>query len=157
MTTQKILSREQLASQLDRLRKDQRIVFTNGCFDILHVGHIRLLEHARALGDVLVVGMNSDASVQRLKGPSRPVVAQDDRAEVLAALASVSFVTIFDEDTPIETLQVVKPHVHVKGGDYRPEDLPESNTLQQLGARIEIFPTIEGRSSSRLIERTQKP
>lgn len=152
----KITERARLASLLDAVRGGQRIVFTNGCFDILHVGHVRLLEQARALGDILVVGVNSDSSVRRLKGPSRPLTPAEERAEIVASLGCVSWVTLFDEDTPIETLRALRPHVHVKGGDYRPEDLPERAILDDIGARLEIVPLIPGRSSSRLIEQARE-
>lgn len=152
----KVISREELALQLDALRDHQRIVFTNGCYDLLHVGHVRLLQRARTLGDILVVGLNSDASVRRLKGSSRPIVSEEERAEVLAALECVSWVTIFDEDTPIETLRALRPHVHVKGGDYDPQALPETPLLRALGATIEIFPLVGGASSTRLIARARE-
>ncbi|NDD29223.1 MAG: D-glycero-beta-D-manno-heptose 1-phosphate adenylyltransferase [Proteobacteria bacterium] len=152
----KVLNRDALAAALDAQRHERRIVFTNGCYDLLHIGHVRLLQRARAMGDVLVVAINSDDSVRRLKGPTRPVVSESDRAEVLAALECVSYVTVFDEDTPIETLQVLRPHVHVKGGDYVPEQLPEHAVLQALNAEIQIFPLVDGRSSSQLIARARR-
>lgn len=158
MSRDKILSRDALASALAGARQDasSNVVFTNGCFDVLHVGHVRLLERARALGDVLVVGLNSDRSVRALKGPGRPLFGEDDRAEVLAALSCVSWVTIFDEDTPLETLRVVRPDVHVKGGDYTPDALPEAPLLRELGARIEIFPLVAGRSTTSVIEKARE-
>ncbi len=113
------------------------VVFTNGCFDILHVGHVRFLEQARSLGDMLVVGLNSDESVRRLKGSQRPVVPETDRAEILAALECVDCVTMFSEDLPIEIILDLKPSVHVKGGDYKPEDLPEADAVRQGGGRVE--------------------
>lgn len=149
----KIVERVRLAALLGAQRETRRIVFTNGCFDVLHVGHVRLLQAARLQGDVLVVGLNSDRSVSGLKGPQRPVVGQDERAEILAALECVDFVTIFDEATPLETLEVIRPHVHVKGGDYRVEDLPETPLLHRIGAEIVIFPLIPGRSTTGLIEK----
>lgn len=148
----KLLERADLARRLDLVRLSRQIVFTNGCFDLLHVGHVRLLQQARRCGDLLVVGVNSDRSVRQLKGPARPVVRDAERAEILAALACVDYVVIFDEDTPVETLRVLRPHIHVKGGDYRPEDLPERATLAELGARLEIFPLVPGRSTTRLLE-----
>lgn len=151
----KIFDRDALARYLEAHRETARVVFTNGCYDLLHVGHVRLLQMARALGDILVVGINSDASVRRLKGSTRPIVGEAERAEVLAALECVSFVTIFDEDTPVETLRALRPNVHVKGGDYVPENLPEMPALREIGATVEIFPLVEGASSTRLIERAR--
>lgn len=131
------------------------VVFTNGCFDILHIGHVRYLQDARALGDLLVVGVNSDDSVRRLKGPDRPVVPEFERVEILAALQCVDYVTIFAEDTPVELILTVKPDIHVKGGDYRPEDLPEADAVLSVGGRIQIVPytstETEGRSTTTLI------
>lgn len=151
----KVFERNALAHHLAAHRGEARVVFTNGCYDLLHVGHVRLLQMARALGDILVVGVNSDASVRRLKGDTRPIVGEAERAEVLAALACVSYVTIFDEDTPVETIRALRPNVHVKGGDYGPEDLPEMPALREIGATVEIFPLVNGSSSTRLIERAR--
>lgn len=116
------------------------VVFTNGCFDILHVGHVRYLHEARAHGDVLVVGVNTDDSVRRLKGPDRPINSESDRAEVLAALECVDIVTLFDEDTPVEVIQAIRPDIDVKGGDYRPEDMPEAEVMRALGGSVVIIP-----------------
>lgn len=127
------------------------IVFTNGCFDLLHSGHLTLLNHAAALGDTLVVGLNSDASVRRLKGPDRPVVPQQERARMLAALRSVDFVIVYDEDEAIETIRAVRPHVYVKGGDYRREDIVEVPTVEALGGEVVLVPHVPGRSTTRLI------
>lgn len=149
----KVFERDALADHLEVHRGTARVVFTNGCYDLLHVGHVRLLQMARARGDILVVGINSDASVKRLKGPTRPIVGAAERAEILAALECVSFVTVFDEDTPVETIRAVRPNVHVKGGDYIPETLPEMPVLNEIGASVEIFPLVDGASSTRLIER----
>lgn len=130
-----------------------RIVFTNGCFDLLHVGHVRTLRAARSLGDVLVVGLNSDAGVRRLKGPRRPLVPQHERAELLAALECVSYVTIFDEETPIEVIRCLRPHVHVKGGDYDAASLPEAEAVRAGGGRVVILPLTPGRSTTTLENR----
>src|SRR5438046_2248432 len=117
-----VVDREAYVRELTRLRaQGKKIVFTNGCFDLLHVGHVRLLEAARRLGDVLCVGLNTDRSVSELKGPARPIVAEEARAEVLSALRCVDFVTLFDEPTPRELIRSFVPDVLVKGGDYRPE------------------------------------
>ncbi len=129
-----------------------KVAFTNGCFDLLHVGHLHTLERARSEADLLVVGVNSDHSVTRLKGPKRPLVHQDDRAELLAGLACVDYVTIFEQDTPVELLEQLRPDVHVKGGDYRPEDLPETPVVERHGGRVVIAPILPGRSTTRLEE-----
>lgn len=133
----------------------ETVVFTNGCFDILHVGHIQLLNQARKLGDFLVVGLNSDASVKRLKGNSRPIHDQNARALVLAALQDVDAVVIFEEDTPIETLELLKPSIHVKGGDYTPNQLPEAATVRQNGGEIVIIGLVEGFSTSAALEKSK--
>lgn len=130
-----------------------RLVFTNGCFDLLHPGHVSYLRTARALGDALVVGLNSDASVRGLKGSLRPVVPEGDRAIMLAALESVDAVVVFDEDTPIRLLREVRPAVYVKGGDYDIKDLPEAEVAAEIGAEVKILPFEPGYSTSALIER----
>lgn len=132
------------------------VVFTNGCFDILHVGHVRYLEAAKALGDYLVVGVNTDESVKRLKGDERPLNPESDRAEVLAALESVDFVTLFPEDTPVETIALLHPDIHVKGGDYEEEDLPEATVVRSYGGEVVIIPLVEGRSTTRVVERMKE-
>jgi len=131
----------------------KRIVFTNGCFDLLHVGHVRLLAAAREAGDVLVAAVNSDASVRRLKGEGRPLVSQADRAEVLAALEAVDLVTIFDQDTPAELIAVLEPDVLVKGGDWTPEQVVGREIVEARGGRLLIIPTVEGFSTTALAER----
>ena len=130
-----------------------RVVFTNGCFDLLHPGHVSYLRAARSLGDALVVGLNSDASVRKLKGPSRPVVPEKDRAAVLEALESVDAVVVFGEDTPIRLMRELEPAVYVKGGDYRIEDLPEAEVAAEIGAEVRIIPFEPGYSTSALIEK----
>ena len=133
-----------------------RVVFTNGCFDLLHPGHVSYLRAARSLGDALVVGLNSDASVRRLKGPSRPVVPEKDRAAVLEALESVDAVCIFGEDTPIRLMRELEPAVYVKGGDYRVKDLPEAEVARQFEAEVRIISFEPGYSTSALIEKIKK-
>jgi rfaE bifunctional protein nucleotidyltransferase chain/domain/rfaE bifunctional protein kinase chain/domain len=128
------------------------VVATGGCFDLLHAGHVRTLEAARSLGDCLVVCLNSDASVSRLKGPERPLVPQEDRASVLAALGCVDSVVVFDEDTPERVLEQVRPAIWVKGGDYGEAVLPEERVLRSWGGRAVILPYVEGRSTTRLIQ-----
>jgi len=137
----------------------KKIVATNGCFDILHVGHLRYLEASKALGDVLVVGLNSDKSVKRLKGESRPINNQDDRAEMLLALKPVDFVVIFDEDTAEEFLKSVRPSIYTKGGDYSPSELekwPEYHVAQQIACKIELVSFIDGKSSTNIINQINK-
>ena len=137
-------------------RRGQRLVLTNGCFDLLHVGHVRYLHQARQLGDALAVGLNSDASARRLKGPGRPLTPQADRAEVLAALACVDYVTIFDEDTAAELVAEVRPSIYVKGGDYSPDPSdrnfpPEGHVARSYGGSIAIVERIPGRSTTDLL------
>ena len=129
------------------------LVFTNGCFDLLHPGHVSYLRAARSLGDALVVGLNSDASVGRLKGPSRPIVPEKDRAVILAALKSVDAVVLFGEDTPVRLMRELKPANYVKGGDYRIDDLPEAEVAAELGAEVRILPFELEYSTTALIER----
>ena len=149
-----LLPPETLPVQADIWRADnQKIVFTNGCFDILHAGHIALLERAKSLGDILVVGLNSDASVKRLKGESRPVHDQNARAAVLQSLRCVDAVTVFEDDTPIETIRALRPDIHVKGGDYDAETLPETAVVRAGGGDVVIVPLVEGLSSSRALEK----
>ncbi|MBF6599134.1 MAG: D-glycero-beta-D-manno-heptose 1-phosphate adenylyltransferase [Dehalococcoidia bacterium] len=133
----------------------RRIVFTNGCFDILHRGHITYLNRAKALGDLLIVGINSDASVARLKGASRPINALDDRVQVLAALSCVDHIVPFDGDTPEQLIRALRPHVFVKGGDYTRETLPEAPLVEALGGVVQLLPYLEERSTSHIIERIQ--
>lgn len=133
----------------------ETVVFTNGCFDLLHVGHVQTLSRAKAEGDRLVVGVNSDASVARLKGPQRPINPEMDRAALLASLRCVDAVVIFAEDTPVETLRALRPDVHVKGGDYRLEDLPEAEVVQSSGGRVVLIDLVPGRSTTSMIERSR--
>jgi rfaE bifunctional protein nucleotidyltransferase chain/domain/rfaE bifunctional protein kinase chain/domain len=143
---------DDVARLAERVRaRGGTVVATGGCFDLLHPGHIRTLESARALGDLLVVCLNSDDSVRRLKGPDRPIVAQDDRAAVIRALRCVDEVVIFDEDTPEAVLERLRPDVWAKGGDYTIADLPEAEVVARWGGRVELLPFLEGRSSTRLV------
>lgn len=132
------------------------MVFTNGCFDILHRGHVEYLSAARELGDVLVVGLNSDDSVARLKGPQRPINPQDDRAVVLAALAAVDAVTLFAEDTPRELIASLLPDLLVKGGDYREEDIVGGSEVRAAGGDVKIIPLVPGRSTTGIIKRANE-
>jgi rfaE bifunctional protein nucleotidyltransferase chain/domain len=148
------LSRGDANGSIDALREARvRLVFTNGCFDLLHPGHVAYLEAARGLGDALVVGLNSDASVRRLKGPGRPINPEGDRVAMLAALRAVDAVVVFDEDTPVRLLREVAPAVYVKGGDYRIEDLPEAEVAREIGAEVRILPFEPGYSTTTLLER----
>jgi rfaE bifunctional protein nucleotidyltransferase chain/domain len=128
------------------------VVATGGCFDLLHAGHIRTLEAARRLGDCLVVCLNADASVRRLKGPDRPLVGQEDRTAVLAAMRCVDAVVVFEEDDPRAVLRRLRPHIWAKGGDYAVAELPEAETLLEWGGRAVVVPYVAGRSTTRLIE-----
>jgi rfaE bifunctional protein nucleotidyltransferase chain/domain len=133
------------------------VVFTNGCFDILHAGHVRYLAEAKKLGDVLVVGLNSDESVRRLKGEGRPVNPAADRAEVLSGLRSVDHVVMFEEDTAQELVRHLKPDFYVKGGEYSVGRLPESAVAASYGGRTVLVPMLEGRSTTNVIRRLQQP
>ncbi|MEU5867775.1 PfkB family carbohydrate kinase [Nonomuraea sp. NPDC047529] len=154
---QRLGDRPRTALEVARLTRAQggRLIATGGCFDLLHAGHVSLLRRARALGDALVVCVNSDDSVRRLKGPSRPIVGARDRVEVLRALSCVDAVLVFEEDTPAESIELLRPDVWVKGGDYEGEVLPESKVLERLGAEFVALSTLPGRSTSNLIREIQ--
>jgi D-beta-D-heptose 7-phosphate kinase/D-beta-D-heptose 1-phosphate adenosyltransferase len=146
-----------LVEEIEKRRSNgERVVTTNGIFDILHVGHARYLKEARALGDLLVIGVNSDASTKRLKGPTRPYNSEDDRAELLAALGCVDYVTIFEQDTPIELLETLRPDVHAKGGDYNPDAMVETPTVRGHGGQVVVLPFAAGRSTTNLVDRITK-
>lgn len=152
MSVEKILPRAELIIRRRQWKDNgRRVVFTNGCFDLLHPGHIRLLEQARGLGDLLVVGVNSDASLRGLKGQGRPLVPQGERAEVLAALAAVDAVTIFEEPTPRELIAALLPDVLVKGGDWAPEAVIGREEVEAAGGRVVVLPYLEGYSTRALI------
>ena len=145
---------KKLKAKLVQLQeKQQKIVFTNGCFDILHAGHVRYLQDAKACGDFLVVGLNSDASIQRLKGRSRPIFALEDRQVVLAALTVVDAIAVFDVDTPVSLIQFLEPDLYVKGGDYKVEQLPEYAIVNAYGGEVKILSFYEGFSSSSAIKK----
>ena len=150
----KILTREEVLHRFGAPRCG-KIVFTNGCFDVLHRGHVEYLNAARALGDALVVGVNTDDSVRRLKGPGRPVNPQEDRAYVLAGLAAVDAVTLFGEDTPRELVAALLPDVLVKGGDYRPEEIVGAEEVRAAGGEVVVAPLVAGRSTTSILERMQ--
>ena len=153
MLSQKIYPRNKLASILQQARADGAVVVTtNGCFDVLHLGHLRYLQAARQLGDLLVVAVNSDSSVRQLKGENRPLVPEPERAEMLAGLACVDYVVIFPELTPIALLSELKPSVHVKGGDYKPEQLVEREVVEANGGKVIVGLNVPGKSTTNLIE-----
>jgi D-glycero-beta-D-manno-heptose 1-phosphate adenylyltransferase len=136
------------------LRHGKKLVFTNGVFDILHAGHVQYLAEAKLMGDLLVVGLNSDASARALgKGPNRPVNSQEDRAAVLRALRSVDAVIIFDDPSPERLIRALRPQVHVKGGDYQPEDLPEAAAVREFGGEVRIIPFLPGRSTTGILQK----
>jgi rfaE bifunctional protein nucleotidyltransferase chain/domain len=153
----RVVELDELLALRERWRRSgARVVWTNGCFDVLHVGHLRSLEAARALGDVLVVGVNSDEAVAELKGPGRPVVSAAERAELVASLRPVDYVVVFPESTPEAVLDQVRPDVHAKGADYAPPNgkpLPEREVVERYGGRIEFLPLVPERSTSDLVER----
>ena len=151
---QTISSSRELLHDLKSL--GHKIVFTNGCFDILHLGHVTYLEQAKAKGDFLIVGVNSDTSVQRLKGAERPIKDERSRASILAALSSVDMVIVFEEDTPIGLISAVIPAVLVKGGDYKKEDIVGADFVEDHGGSIEIIPFLEGHSSTDLINKINR-
>ncbi|MAD59264.1 MAG: D-glycero-beta-D-manno-heptose 1-phosphate adenylyltransferase [Flammeovirgaceae bacterium] len=132
--------------------KDKKIVFTNGCFDILHPGHIHILSKAKSLGDILVVGLNSDLSVKKLKGDKRPLVSEDDRSRVLLSLRFVDYVIIFNELTPLKVIKKIKPDYLVKGGDYNENDIVGSDFVKASGGQVEIIKFLDGYSSSNYID-----
>jgi rfaE bifunctional protein nucleotidyltransferase chain/domain len=153
----KIHTRETLLRECNGWRiKGRKIVFTNGCFDILHHGHLDLLARAASLGNVLVVGVNTDASVKRLKGPSRPVTHENDRAFQLASLLCTDAICLFDEDTPGELIELIRPDILVKGGDYTIDKIVGAPFVQQHGGDVHIIPFVEGYSTTSIIERIQK-
>ena len=152
-----LINKANIANHCDILREAQKvIVFTNGCFDILHAGHVRYLTTAKSYGDVLIVGLNSDASVRRLKGKSRPVNPQSDRAEVLAALRAVDDVVIFDEQTAESLVELIRPDIYVKGGDYDMSNLPEAKIVESYGGHVEFVRLVEGRSTTNIINRLKR-
>ena len=154
----KIMSLDQVRTCVEEWRQQGlRVVFTNGCFDLLHIGHVTLLDDARREGDRLIVGINSDASVSRLKGPSRPIVPEYARARVLAGLAAVDAIAIFDEPTPLDMMINLRPDVIVKGGDYVADEIVGAHQVRSWGGRVKIVPFVEGFSTSQLIARAALP
>jgi D-beta-D-heptose 7-phosphate kinase/D-beta-D-heptose 1-phosphate adenosyltransferase len=150
----KILDRESLMVERQRCRRQgQRVVFTNGCFDLIHPGHVRYLRQARPLGDILIVAVNGDNSVRQLKGPGRPILDQDERCEVLAALEFVDYVTVFDEPTPRELIAALLPDVLVKGGDWPLDQIVGREEVESAGGRVYSLPYVEGQSTTSIIDR----
>ncbi len=152
--SRKILSPSSLDKKLTSLRQQgKKIVFTNGCFDLIHLGHVRLLEKSKKLGNILIVGLNSDSSVKRLKGKDRPLCPEKDRAGVLAALEAVDYVVLFSEQTPYRLIQKIKPNILVKGGDYKPKDVVGADIVKKNKGKVLIFPTLKGRGTTKLIKK----
>lgn len=153
----KILEREALRKKLESLRKKgKKIAFTNGCFDILHVGHVRYLREAKKTADVLVLALNSDSSVRSIKGEKRPLMTEKERAEVLAALEFIDFVTIFPELTPLELINYLKPDVIIKGGDWPEEKVVGRKEIKKWGGRVVIIPEVEGKSTTNVVAKIRK-
>jgi D-beta-D-heptose 7-phosphate kinase/D-beta-D-heptose 1-phosphate adenosyltransferase len=150
----KIYPKDELKVEIDRLKRGGRkVIFTNGCFDILHAGHTRYLREAKKLGDVLILALNSDNSVRSIKGEKRPIVPEAERAEVVASLASVDYVTVFDELTPLALIEFLQPDVIVKGGDWAEKDNVGAEAVRKWGGRVAIMPEIEGASTTNVIEK----
>ncbi|MAF31019.1 MAG: D-glycero-beta-D-manno-heptose 1-phosphate adenylyltransferase [Magnetococcales bacterium] len=154
----RIKTNEELAQIVASARAaGKKVAFTNGVFDFVHVGHVTYLEKARELGDMLIMAINSDASVKRIKGPTRPINAENDRAQILTALRCVDYVTVFEQDTPTEIIDILKPSIHVKGGDYDPEKMPETPTVRKHGGEVVIIPLEEGYSNSKQFDKIKSP
>ncbi len=153
----KVLNLNQLKKVLEKERaKGKKVVFTNGCFDLLHLGHIRCLKKAKKKGDILIVGLNSDSSVKKLKGSNRPLVPQAERAEILASLSCVDYVIVFPDEKPIKLIWEIKPDIHVKGGDYKGKVLPEEKVVKSYGGKVILIKEEKGYSTTKLIERIIK-
>lgn len=150
----KILSREALKIEVERRREEgQKIAFTNGCFDILHVGHVRYLAEARAMGDCLILALNSDASVRAIKGEKRPLIPEGERAEVAASLEAVDYVVLFDETTPMSLIEYLRPDCLIKGGDWREEDVVGGDAVRSWGGEVALIPVVEGASTTNIVEK----
>jgi len=150
----KIKNRDVLAELIEaEKRRGKRVVFTNGCFDLLHAGHVKYLQRAQQLGDLLVLGLNSDESIKRLKGPKRPLIGEEERAHIMAALDCIDYVVLFNEDTPLELISLLKPDILVKGGDYTPEAVVGRELVESYGGRVELISFVEGKSTTNIIEK----
>ncbi len=153
----KIVTREQLQQRLRQLRREGKtIVFTNGCFDILHVGHVRYLREAKKLGEVLVLALNSDASVRAIKGEKRPLVPEDERADIMAALACIDYVVIFSEPTPQGLIEYLQPDILVKGGDWTEDAIAGADFVKAAGGRVVTIPLTAGRSTTNIVEKIRQ-
>jgi D-beta-D-heptose 7-phosphate kinase/D-beta-D-heptose 1-phosphate adenosyltransferase len=153
----RVLSRDQAVALVASLRaQGKTVVFTNGVFDLLHPGHVRYLQHARSLGDALMLGLNADASVRRNKGPSRPITPERERAELLVALTAVDAVVIFDEDTPAEIVEALQPDILVKGADWPADQIVGRDTVEARGGRVLLVPVEQGYSTTSIVERVQR-
>ena len=153
----KIMDRKILKDKLEKLRSaGKKIAFTNGCFDILHVGHVRYLREAKKTADVLVLALNSDSSVRAIKGEKRPLVPEEERAEVLAALEFVDFITIFSELTPLELINYLKPDILIKGGDWPEEKVVGRDEVKKWGGRVLLIPEVEGKSTTNIVEKIKR-
>jgi len=153
----KIIERNNLFEEIEEIKKQKKkIVFTNGCFDILHLGHAEYLLESSKFADVLIVGLNSDTSVKKLKGDSRPINNESDRAKLLLHLACVDYVVIFNEDTPVNLLEIIKPDVYTKGADYTIDTLPEAQVVLKNGGRVEFINLVEGKSTTNVIKKIEQ-
>lgn len=153
----KIIKKEEAKKIIDKLKKqNKKTVFTNGCFDILHVGHVRYLRESSKYGDILIVGLNSDISVKKIKGDSRPINNENDRAEILAELECVDFVVIFDEESPSKLIDELKPDIYTKGADYSLETLPERDIVLKNNIEVKFIKFVEGKSTTNIIKTIQK-
>ncbi len=151
-----IKNRKEIISTVEKLKKEnKKIVFTNGCFDILHIGHVRYLKKSASFGDILIVGLNSDSSVKKLKGESRPINNEQDRAELLSELNFVDYVVIFNEDTPEKLLDEIKPDIYTKGADYTLKTLPEAKTVLKNNGKVEFISLVEGKSTTNVIKKIE--
>ena len=156
----KIMPLPQLVEKLENIRHKNdkvRVVFTNGCFDLIHRGHVDYLSRARDLGDLLVVGLNTDNSVRRLKGDSRPISNQESRSAVMAAFGFVDYVVLFDDDTPINLIKAIRPDVLVKGGDYKHDDVVGADFVESYGGTVELLSLVPGESTTRMVNKMQQP
>lgn len=149
----KVIKRSEIIQLTKKLKEDNKtVVFTNGCFDILHIGHLRYLKESKNCGDVLIVGLNSDSSVKKIKGPSRPINNENDRAELLSELNCVDYVVIFDEDSPKKLIDEFKPDIYTKGADYTLETLPEKDVILKNNIKVEFITFVEGKSTTRILD-----
>ena len=154
--SQRVLNESSLGLQIEAYKKqNKKIVFTNGCFDLLHIGHVTYLEEAKRLGDILIVGINTDASVQVLKGPTRPIQNENDRSQILAALKSVDHTILFSEDTPLNLIKQIKPDVLVKGGDWKIEQIVGSDFVLSYGGTVKSLNFVNGKSTTAIIEKSK--